>query len=160
MENCSVAFTACGRFGGIYSKSPAFRLRGTPGTPGGAAVTLAAGQITYTPASSFIGPDTITYTLSDGCGTAQGTIAVTVLATDLPRQNSISINNTPTSTTVVFAAIPGANYEIQAAFAAEGPWSNLSGPFQAADDGLVQYTDTTYPKPASRFYRTQYISGP
>ena len=52
-------------------------------TANGARVSLAGGQITYVPPSSFIGQDTLNYTLSDGCGSAQGTIGVFVAPTNL-----------------------------------------------------------------------------
>jgi hypothetical protein len=129
-------------------------------TSGGASVALANGSIIYTPAGSFVGLDTIDYTLSDGCGTAQGTIAVTVVSSNLVGGTAVSITASLTTTTVVFAGVPGANYVIQSAPTCSGPWPNLSGKLQAASNGLIQYTDTTYPKPAARFYRTQYISGP
>jgi hypothetical protein len=132
----------------------------TPVTAGGASVTLANGKITYTPAGSFVGLDTINYTLSDGCGTAPGTIVVTVLSTSLPGQNTISITTTPTTTTVVFAGIPGAKYVVQSSANPGGPWTALSGTLTALANGLIQFTDTTYPKSAARYYRTEYISGP
>jgi hypothetical protein len=130
------------------------------GTPQGAAVSLGGGKITYAPANGFIGLDTLTYTLSDGCGTALGTISVTVLSTNLPAGNLVSISTTPTSRTVVFAGVPGALYLVQSAPSATGPWTNLSGALQAAANGLIQFTDPTDPPPASQFYRTRYVSGP
>jgi hypothetical protein len=133
----------------------------TTPTVGGASVTLANGNITYTPAASFIGTDTINYTLSDGCGTVQGTIAVTVLSANLPGPNTISITTTLATTTVMFAGVPGANYVVQwAPNASQGPWTAFSGTLPAASNGLIQYTDTTSPKPPARFYRTQYVSAP
>jgi hypothetical protein len=52
-------------------------------TANGAMVTLAGGRITYAPPASFSGQDTLNYTLSDGCGTAQGAIAMFVSSTNL-----------------------------------------------------------------------------
>jgi len=129
-------------------------------TPNGATVTLGGGQITYLPPTSFIGLDTLTYTLSDGCGTAPGTILVTVLATNLPTQNLESILLGATGRTVVFHGVPNANYLIEAAPSPTGPWSAVSGAIAAAANGLVQFTDTTAPIPPVRFYRTKYVSGP
>jgi hypothetical protein len=123
-------------------------------------VTLGGGQITYLPPTSFIGLDTLTYTLSDGCGTAPGTILVTVLATNLPTQNLESILLGATGRTVVFHGVPNANYLIEAAPSPTGPWSAVSGAIAAAANGLVQFTDTTAPIPPVRFYRTKYVSGP
>jgi len=132
----------------------------TSPTPNGATTTLANGQITYMPAASFIGLDTLTYTLSDGCGTTPGNILVTVLATNLPTPNLENISLGATGRTVVFHGVPNAKYQIEAAPSAAGPWTGLSGTITAAANGLVQYTDTTAPIPPVRFYRTKYISGP
>ena len=49
------------------------------GHPANGTAVLAAGGIRYTPARGYIGPDTFTYTISDGNGgTATGHVAVTV----------------------------------------------------------------------------------
>jgi hypothetical protein len=133
----------------------------TPTTPNGAAVSLADGFITYAPPSTFVGVDLITYALFDGCGTVPGNITVTVLSSNLPAKNQVSISQGPTGTTVIFAGVPGASYIVQFAPAVTGPWTSvLTGPIQAAANGLMQYTDTTTPPPASRFYRTEFVSGP
>jgi hypothetical protein len=52
-------------------------------TANGARVTLAGGRITYAPPAGFIGQDTLNYTLSDGCGTAQGAVTMFVSSTNL-----------------------------------------------------------------------------
>jgi hypothetical protein len=132
----------------------------TSPTSNNATVTLSANLITYLPAPSFIGLDTLTYTLSDGCGTTPGTILVTVLSTNLPTQNQVSITLSAGGRTVVFAGVPNASYEIESASSVTGPWSVLSGVLTAATNGLVQYTDATMPIPPVAFYRTKYISGP
>ncbi len=142
------------------SKGPLSIISVTSPTPNGATVTLGHSLITYMPATSFIGLDTLTYTLSDGCGTAPGTILVTTLATNLPTHNVESITVSTAGRTVVFAGVPKANYEIESASFPTGPWSVLSGVITAAANGLVQYTDTTSPVPPVRFYRIKYISGP
>jgi len=132
----------------------------TPTTPGGATVTLGGGKITYAPATGFIGPDTLTYTLSDGCGTAQGTISVVVLSSNLPAANQISLSVGRNGATVVFAGVPGAKYVVQTASNPAGPWTDLSGLIQAASNGLIQFTDPANMVPGSHFYRTRYVSGP
>jgi hypothetical protein len=50
----------------------------SPLSADGGSVTLAGGVLSYVPPKGFAGPDFISYTLSDGCGTAQGLITVTV----------------------------------------------------------------------------------
>jgi hypothetical protein len=128
-------------------------------TLAGAVVSLAGGSITYTSPPNYIGQDTVTYTLSDGCGTASGSIAVTVLP-NVPTQNLGSLTQTAEGTTVVFHGIPGGIYLIQSAPAPSGPWTNLGAPIVAGSNGLLEGTDTTAPLPVAQFYRTQYVSGP
>jgi hypothetical protein len=131
-----------------------------PTTPSGGSVSLGGGLITYVPPANYFGLDSITYTLSDGCGTVPGTINVEVLSTNLPAKNQVSITQTVSGTTVVFAGVPGATYVVQSSSAVTGPWTNLSCPIIAAANGSVQYTDTTSPPPPTRYYRIQYVSGP
>jgi uncharacterized protein YbaA (DUF1428 family) len=80
--------------------------------------------------------------------------------TVLPAKNTVAITRTATSTTIVFAGEPGASYVTQCASNPAGPWTNLGNAIQAATNGLVQYTDTTFPVPPTRFYRMQYVPGP
>ena len=75
---------------------------GTPTSPGGASVTLANGDITYTAAANdFIGTDTIDYTLSDGCVSAQGTIIVTVAPSGSPLTAQSTAQSGQTATVAV-----------------------------------------------------------
>ncbi len=78
----------------------------------------------------------------------------------LPAKNTVAITHIATSTTVVFAGVPGANYIAQCAPTPAGPWTNLSNAVQAAANGFIQFTDTTSPVPPTRFYRMQCVSGP
>jgi hypothetical protein len=63
----------------------ALTIQGTPYSSSGVSVTLDSvnGIITYG-AAAFTGSDTIYYTLSDGCGSATGTIVVTIGASGSP----------------------------------------------------------------------------
>jgi hypothetical protein len=127
----------------ITSVSPTTALHGS--------ASLSGGLIQYVPPASTVGQDTITYTLSDGCGTTNGTITVTILSTNLPAMNLVSATPGPGSVTLVFAGIPGDTYVVQSAPTPSGPWTNLSPTIVAAPNGLVQYTDVS--PPPVRFYR-------
>jgi hypothetical protein len=109
--------------------------------------------LAYTPTGNYVGPDTINYTLSDGGGTAAGTIDVTVAANG-PGSNGITITGTPTSANLLFYGIPGQAYYIQTSSPGlTGPWTDLPGtPIVADSLGMINYTVTNPPSPS--FYRT------
>lgn len=129
-------------------------------TPAGATASIGSGAITYSPPANFMGADTLTYLLSDGCGTVPGTIAVTVLATNLPSRNIVSITVSSSGRTIVFNGVPGDKYIVDSSPTVNGPWTALSPTLTAASNGLIQFTDTTMPVPAARFYQIQFVSGP
>jgi YDG domain/MBG domain (YGX type)/Bacterial Ig domain len=119
----------------------------------GGTVALNGTTVTYTPRPDFVGLDRFTYTLSDGCGTAQATVLVTVLSADAPSFDTLSI--TPSAGTVFleFAGIPAVSYVVQSAPAMTGPWADCSPVLTADATGLITYTDAT--PPPIRFYRTR-----
>jgi len=54
-------------------------------SPAHGSVTFAANSVTYTPASSYVGPDSFTYTITDSNGaSATATVSVTVTDTNQP----------------------------------------------------------------------------
>ena len=123
---------------------------------GGGTVTLSGGSFTYTPANNFTGTDSFTYTLSDGRCTAQGTVNVIVSAASGQTLNVVSITVTSSNRTIQFAGIPSKTYVVQWAVTSSGPWADFSDGTIAADPtGLITYTDSTSPVPATRFYRTR-----
>ena len=64
-------------------------------TQGGhGAVTLVSGGVRYAPAANYAGPDSFTYTMSDGSGgTATGTVNMTVTPVN---DNPVAVNDTAT----------------------------------------------------------------
>jgi large repetitive protein len=62
--------------------------------PAHGTVSLSGGTFTYTPAPDYNGPDSFTYTVSDGKGgTATGTVNITVTAVD---DSPVAVNDTKT----------------------------------------------------------------
>lgn len=120
----------------------------------GGTVAIDGENVVYSPPAGFSGADQFYYTVSDGKGgTARGVVTVSVAPDDRVVQYDVQVIATAGSTVVRFFGIPGLPYIIQCADAVTGPWRDLSPPIAAGPTGLVEYLDTTSPKPPVRFYR-------
>jgi Cadherin-like domain len=126
----------------------------TSPTAAAGTVMLAGGLLTYTPASNFVGSDTIHYILSDGCGTVPGTVSVTVTSSNAIPQNGMTIQTSGANALLQFRGIPAQSYYIQISSPTmTGPWTDLPGsPVKADSLGLIHLTATNPPSPS--FYRT------
>jgi hypothetical protein len=117
-------------------------------------VSWAAGTITYTPASGFVGADQFTYTISDGYGgTATCTNHVTVWLGGQATSSFNSISTTNGSVYLRGYGIPGKGYDIQYSSVADfsSGVTILASDIIAPGNGLILGTD---PNPASpRYYR-------
>ncbi len=67
------------------------------GTPSHGSVSLSGNVVTYTPAAGFSGPDSFTYTASDGRG-AEGSATVRITVAMQPNQNPIANDDAATTT--------------------------------------------------------------
>ncbi len=131
----------------------------------GGTVSLSAGEITYSPASLFVGDDTFTYTISDGRGgTATATVTVTVTPANA---ESVNIVYGPLVTggnfVVRFGGIPGYTYTIESTDSlAPATWvkkQNSIAPVIAESFGIgvFEFSESTGGAPA-RFYRAVWPS--
>lgn len=129
----------------------------SPTSVHGGTVSLTVSSVTYTPPLGYVGADQFTYTLNDGCGSAQGTVNASVVTSNSPPYNLLSITASETNRTVQFAGIPTRKYVVQwTADLLTGPWSDfVDGTLTADITGTIQYTDNTFPVPLIRFYRTR-----
>jgi hypothetical protein len=136
-------------------------LTGLSASSAGVTLSLAAGQITYTPAIAFSGTDSFIYTISDGHGaSASATVTVTVTPADAA---SINVVYGPVVTAgnfvVRFAGIPGYEYTIESTDSLlPATWAkkqNLIAPTTAGSFGVgvFEFTEPTGGA-TSRFYRT------
>ena len=124
-------------------------------------VSLASGQVTYSPPTNFFGTDTFTYTIADGQGgSASGSVTVSVGSVPI----SLNIVSGPAMSggnfVVSFTGIPGLTYTIEAASNLSGPWekvANITAPTtdQGQGVGVFQFTEPANGN-ATRFYRTIY----
>jgi hypothetical protein len=135
----------------------------TPSTVGGT-VALAAGNVTYTPATDFTGADSFTYTVSDGHGnTAIGTVNVTITSSTGVSLNRVYGPVVDNGEFVVrFAGTPGYTYTIEYTDSLVEPinWqnkTNLTAPDTAGSfgKGVFEFRESTGGA-GSRYYRTVY----
>jgi len=115
---------------------------------GGAAVSANSTYVFYVANSAGNG-DTFKYYISDGNdGTANGTVTVNVVSQGGIAQTPVVADG---KAYISFAGIPGSAYDVQRAFAAEGPYTTLRT-MNAPADGLFLYVDDPAPSP-SAYYR-------
>jgi hypothetical protein len=133
----------------------------TASTNGGANV-LAAGTITYTPLTDFVGQDQFTFTLSDGRGGfLTNTVDVTVAAVNAGLLNLVSPPRVVGGRfEASFAGIPGVTYTIEWKDRLTDPWqrlTNATAPASGSEIGIIQISQPTGgAEITSRFYRTVY----
>ncbi len=128
----------------------------SPSSTGGGTVQLAAGQVTYTPPSGYIGAEAFTYTLSDDQGgTATGTVSVVVeaggvLALDIFRPVVVNDNFT-----VGFAGVPGRTYTIERLVLPSPTWQKVTN-LIAPSQGVFQFGESSIGATGIWFYRMVY----
>ncbi len=119
-------------------------------------MVLTSTNVTYTPASNYVGADAFTFTISDGRGgTAVGTVLVNV--TNGQSQNMVSWDHDAGAgtLTVTFAGIPGYTYRVQyATTLSPADWTDFSTNTAPAH-GQFQIVDLVGGN-TNRFYRTVY----
>jgi autotransporter-associated beta strand protein len=130
-----------------------------PISTNGGTVSLTSSNITYVPATNFVGQDLFNYTVSDGRGgTATGSVLVTVTAASAPALNIvIGPEILPDGHFYIqFVGIPGYRYTIQYSPTLDSPsWTTITN-LAAGTNGLFDFEDPTTPLPPSRYYRTTY----
>ena len=122
----------------------------------GGSVTLGGSDVTYAPATGFLGADSFTLTIGDGRGgSVVGTVNATVTtAAPVPAgQSSVAIR-VDGKVDVLFTGTPGQSYQIQRSIGLGDPlgWTTLIT-LTAGDDGLIPFTDPA-PPAGDAFYRT------
>ena len=130
-------------------------------TPTHGATILEANDVKYTPATDYTGPDSYTYTISDGNGgTTIGTVDVTVALDSGLSPNRVgdpAFDSGTGTFSVTFAGIPTITYTVEYAVgSAAPPWTKLRN-ITAGPLGLFTATDGPGLS-GSRYYRTVWPS--
>lgn len=123
-----------------------------PTTPNGGTAAIVGPNIVYTPATDYIGSDTITYTLSDDeGGSSTGTVSVTVNEANVGSQ-IMDLEVVPgVSAKLTASGIPNTAYKIQKSDNSGTSWEELAT-VTSAGNGVILYTNLTS-LPESRWYR-------
>ncbi len=119
----------------------------------GGTVALTNSLIVYTPALTFLGDDTFSYTLSDGQGgSTVGTVSVHVWADAAVRANPIVVTPQPNGhVKLAMVGIPRRTYIIQASSNLLD-WQLLTT-LAAGANGLFEFEDVHAGEFSTRFYR-------
>lgn len=119
--------------------------------PGGA-VILSGGAVTYTPPLEYSGPDSFTYTVTDGRGgTATATVQLIIVPGLLPAPNQVQLMPLPTGFRLRFAGVPGRAYQVQRSTDLAN-WITVTT-LDAPLHGILEFDDPTALTAA--FYRLQ-----
>jgi hypothetical protein len=112
-------------------------------------------DVSYTPATDFIGSDSFTWTVTDGRGGfASALMLIQVRTTNEISGNMLPLVPVPGGFRVSFAGVPGLTYTLQRAEAVFGPWNTLTAVLVGAN-GIAVFDDTNSPPPTA-YYRTVY----
>ncbi|NJM37105.1 MAG: hypothetical protein HC845_04090 [Akkermansiaceae bacterium] len=120
-------------------------------TPSGGSASIADGWLIYQLVSGFTGGDTVTYTLTDGTNTAQGTLQIVVSPQLGETMNVLSTTAEGSGRRIIGMGIPGRNYVVQISSDLTN-WTDLGSPIATPTNGILSILDPG-PLPPTRFYR-------
>jgi fibronectin-binding autotransporter adhesin len=131
--------------------------------PSHGAVSVSGGMVTYTPATDYTGSDSFTYRLMDpsGAQSAAATVEVTVSDSGGQGASILAVAYDAGTTTINFAGIPGAAYDVQETTLLGGTWATVGTSItvpSTGTPGVATFVRTD--APSSAFYRTVYVGGP
>jgi autotransporter-associated beta strand protein len=128
---------------------------------GGTVAMNGSTNVTFSPAADYVGADSFTYWVSDGCKLATNLVNVTVTSSNALSLNVVFGPTIDGSDFVVrFAGIPGYTYTIEYGDGVTGPWTKKTNQTASTDNqgygpGIFEFRESTLGV-TQRYYRTVY----
>ena len=127
-------------------------LSAGPSTTAGGTVVIVDGWIYYQPPAGYSGPDTFSFTITDGVQTVTGTITVTAAGeANSQSPNIVGILGDQNEKTIVALGITGRRYQLQSTENLTD-WTPLGASAVCPPSGVMSFQDEG-PLPPTRFYR-------
>jgi hypothetical protein len=120
-------------------------------TAQGGTVTIVDGWIYYQPPAGYSGPDSFTFTITDGVQTVTGTVSITASAEAGATVNIFKLVDEADDKRVLALGIPGRGYRLQVSGDLSA-WTNSGSLIVCPASGAMSFLDEG-PLPPTRFYR-------
>jgi hypothetical protein len=132
-------------------------VQGLPTSAGGT-VTIVDGWIHYQPPAGFTGPDSFTFTITDGVQTVDGTVVIAATGETGQTLNIVGMLDEGDDKRIVSYGIPGRTYQLE--FSANlTEWTPSGTPALCPPAGVMSFLDEG-PLPPTRFYRVVEVTAP
>ena len=120
-------------------------------TAQGGTVTIVDGWIYYQPPAGYSGPDSFTFTITDGVQTVTGMVSITASAEVGATVNIFKLVDEADDKRVLALGIPGRGYRLQVSGDLSS-WTNSGSVVVCPASGAMSFLDEG-PLPPTRFYR-------
>ena len=130
----------------------------SPTSAHGGTLSADANNITYAPATDYVGSDSFTCVLSDGHGSITATVFVTVTdpnADTTSNGSNLAIHTITGGVRIIIAGTSGVNYQLQYTSTMGSPsWTTFGPAFTMPSTGVTNFDDMSVSDVNAHYYRT------